>query len=216
MTGIAGDQKTRLLRFVDEALEHGRIEQITALGIACPHFSCSADLFLNLWTAECRPVAAITTRHNSGPDVVMALLLERDAHSMPIHAIVAALHFIWIFAWGRLKFLRETVEVDNELLARVGQAARAERRRSQAQIQVARTKSAASRTTAAIDRNNIIFEMAVETNLKEGFPPIDHVASVIFRKVHTWTGFEGLTEGGIRRKISGAKTEAMQRSARRP
>jgi hypothetical protein len=57
----------------------------------------AAELWVKLWGEQYAPVKEIDKTLTL--DIVMALLVERDAPSMSVDSLASALRYVWIFVW---------------------------------------------------------------------------------------------------------------------
>lgn len=175
-----------------------RPDQCAGISVKCP-----ADLHRRVWADRLNKLLSAPFQGRLMPiDRATALLLERDAEHMPVDSLAQACHLLWCMK-------REEARVYSGMLTTL-QRKRAEQNRR------ARESAVLALVKGKNDRDKTVHRMAVDIFLKHPDRDNDFAAAEILKTIGAWSGFSKMTKNSIKRRIGGARHEALTFLARRP
>jgi hypothetical protein len=167
---------------------------------AGPFVRSRSDLFTKLWRNNYAPTRTIASNPNTGHDVVMALLVEREGDSMPAESLASALLCIWTYVWASREAFRQMLS---------------EKQAKQAtQIADAQAKGVIANVEKARKLDQVIREKAIAIHLEEDFPDENTVAAKVYEQIKSYKEFKLYKKAGVLRRIKGTREAALRRVQR--
>jgi hypothetical protein len=171
---------------------------------AGPFVTCPADLWVKLWSEKYERVLQI---HKTIPvDVVLALLVVRDAAKMSADSLASSLRYVWVSAWTALSVYRTAL---GEMSAEVNEV-KIRRTKQLAALTVARAVTAARKRAKAQKLAADAFQMAIDLFVEN----IDQTNAEVAAKLLKYRDFSHLSRRGMMDRIKGAQSEARKRLSR--